>query len=280
MAPNLNHRDPVLRAILSDRRFRIALSHAVDRNAINKIVFRGMGQPRQAAPLKESRFHRPSYDTIYTKFDPTKAAALLDAMALKMGSNGIRLRPDGSPLELRLAVAVSVQPWVDSAQIIASNLRKVGIRAVVNAEPISVLRRRVRAAQHDIAIWSGDGGMHCVLDPRWYFPYSWESFNAPLYGLWFQGNIKDGKEPPATIKELMKTYERILRVSSGEARQKLFDKILEANERNLWVIGLVHGPPDYYVVVTDFHNVPSHDYSGWIYPNPGPIHPEQFYMTR
>ena len=280
MAPNLNHRDPVLRAVLSDRRFRIALSHAVDRNEINKIVFRGMGQPRQAAPLKESRFHRPSYDTIYTKFDPTKAAALLDAMALKMGSNGIRLRPDGSPLELRLAVAVSVQPWVDSAQIIASNLRKVGIRAMVNAEPISVLRRRVKAAQHDIAIWSGDGGMHCVLDPRWYFPYSWESFNAPLYGLWFQGNIKDGKEPPATIKELMKTYETILRVSSGKARQKLFDKILEANERNLWVIGLVHGPPDYYVVVTDFHNVPSHDYSGWIYPNPGPIHPEQFYMTR
>jgi peptide/nickel transport system substrate-binding protein len=280
MAPNLNHKDPVLRKVLSDRRFRIALSHAVHRPAINKIVFRGLGKPRQAAPLKGSRFYRPSYEKIYTRFDPAKAMALMDEMGLRIGPNGKRLRPDGKPLEIELAVAVNVQSWVDAAEIVSSNLRDVGIQAMVKTETLGALRSKVKAAEHDIALWSGDGGMHCLLDPRWYFPYSWESFNAPRYGQWFQGNIGSEEEPPDNIKALMNIYRTILQTSSKDAQQRLFEGILEANEHNLWVIGLVHGPPDYYVVGTDFHNVPSHDYSSWMYPNPGPIHPEQFYMTR
>ena len=56
LAPNLNHKDPALRAILSDSRFRIAISHAINRNELNKIIYMGKGEPRQAAPLKESQF--------------------------------------------------------------------------------------------------------------------------------------------------------------------------------------------------------------------------------
>ena len=280
LAPNLNHRDPVLRKIFSDRRFRIALSHAVNRTSINKMVFRGKGTPRQAAPLKGSRFYRPTYEKIYIGFDPAKANELLDELGLKRGPDGTRLRPDGKPLAIKLEVAVNVQPWVDSAEIVAANLRDVGIRAVVNAEALGVLRSRVKAAEHDVALWSGDGGLHCLLDPRWYFPYNWESYHAPRYGEWFQGNVATGEEPPDTIKDMMNTYTRILETSSRDEQQKLFDRLLDANEHNLWVIGLVHGPPEYYVVATDFHNVPSHDYSSWMYPNPGPTHPEQFYMTR
>ncbi|NTU72870.1 hypothetical protein HGB07_01705 [Candidatus Roizmanbacteria bacterium] len=38
LAPNLNHKNPEMRKILSDHRFRKALSHAINRNEINKIV--------------------------------------------------------------------------------------------------------------------------------------------------------------------------------------------------------------------------------------------------
>ena len=42
------------------------------------------------------------------------------------------------------------------------------------------------------------------------------------------------------------------------------------------MIGLVQDPPDYYVVAKNMFNVPKTDFQSWTYPNPGPIHPEQF----
>ena len=74
----------------------------------------------------------------------------------------------------------------------------------------------------------------------------------------------------------MKTYDDILKTVSNEKQSELFKKIIESDERNLWVIGLVQDPPDYYVVSKRMFNVPKRDIQSWIYPNPGPIHPEQF----
>jgi peptide/nickel transport system substrate-binding protein len=143
---------------------------------------------------------------------------------------------------------------------------------------MGLFRQRTQNAIHDIALWSGDGAMECLLDPRWYFPYSTESLNAPLYGRWFQSRGKHGVEPPKQIQELMETYREILATVSEDKKKELFREILNANEQNLWVIGLVHEPDDYYVVARNMFNVPKSDFQSWMYPNPGPIHPEQFFF--
>jgi peptide/nickel transport system substrate-binding protein len=280
LAPNLNHQDPAMREILSDKRFRQALSHAINREEINKIVYRGKGLVRQAAPLKESPFYSASYEKAFIEYSPEKASKLLDEMGFTMNGQGRRVRKDGKPLQITLDVTIGVPGWVDTAEIIASNLNKVGIHAEVKSETRELFRQRVQTAAHDIALWPGDGGMECLLDPRWYFPYSTESLHAPLYGKWYQSRGKDGEEPPPDIKALMETFNEIL-VTVEEAKKKeLFSKIVKANEDNLWVIGLVHDPPDYYVVGKRMHNLPKRDFQSWMYPNPGPIHPEQFFMTK
>jgi peptide/nickel transport system substrate-binding protein len=254
LAPNLNHKDPVMRTIISDPRFRIALSHALNRNEINKIVYRGKGDQRQAAPLKESNYYSPSYEKAYLEYEPTKAASLLDEMGLKIGPNGKRMRPDGKPLQLSLDVMITIQTWVDTAEIVASNLKSLSIDTEVKSEAMELFRQRTQSAEHDIALWPGDGGIECLLEPRWYFPYSGESLNAPLYGQWFQSGGKKGEEPPQVIKEMMDTYNQILHTTSEEKKKELFQKIMAANEKNLWVIGLVHDPPDYYVAAKNMYN--------------------------
>ncbi len=276
LAPNINHKDLVMRAMFSDKRFRIALSYAINRTEINKIACRDRGTPRQAAPLKDSEFYSASYEKAYTEFDPAKANALLDEMGLKVSADGKRLRPDGVPLQISLDVVASMSGWVDTAEIVASNLKKVGIDTEVKSETMELFRQRTQNATHDIALWPGDGGLECLLDPRWYFPYSSESLNAPLFGLWFQSKGSRGEGPPAEIKDQMKTYDDILKTVSNEKQSELFKKIIESDERNLWVIGLVQDPPDYYVVSKRMFNVPKRDIQSWIYPNPGPTHPEQF----
>ena len=280
LAPNLNHKDPQMRQILSDPRFRRALSLAINRNEINKIVYRGKGNPRQAAPLKESDFYSESYEKAYTQYDPAAASILLDEMGFKQDKDGKRLRPDGQHLRISLDVMVSIQSWVDVAEIVASNFKAVGISTEVKSESMELFRQRTQNAEHDIAIWSGDGGLECLLDPRWYLPYSGESLQAPLYAQWFQSGGKRGEEPPGDIKMLMETYNRILRTVSSEKQKELFQRIIQANEENLWVIGIVHDPPDYYVVSKKMINIPKKDFQSWMYPNPGPIHPEQYSYTK
>jgi peptide/nickel transport system substrate-binding protein len=277
LAPNINHTDEAMKAILSNPKFRKALSHAINRKEVNKIVYRGKGTPRQPAPLKESEFYSPSLESAYIEYDPVKAGALLDEIGIKLGPDGKRLRPDGQPMRLTLDVVVSVQSWVDQAEIVASNFKAIGIDTEVKAEARELFIQRTRNASHDIALWTGDGGIECLLDPRWYFPFSTESLNAPLYGLWFQSGGQKGEEPPAEIKTMMETYNQILRTVSEEKKKELFKSILDANEKNLWVIGLVHDPPDYYVVAKNMLNVPKKDFQSWMYPNPGPAYPEQFF---
>lgn len=276
LAPNLNHQDPVMNAIMNDPRFRKALSLAINREEINKTFYHGEGIPRQAAPLKESPFYSPTYERAFIEYDPNKANALLDEAGLKKDAKGKRLRPDGKPLRVSLDVSLDVQAHVDTAEIIASNLKAIGIDAEVKAEARELFRQRTLNAAHDIALWGGDGGMECLLEPRWYFPYSTESLHAPLYGLWYQSGGTKGLEPPEEIKELCSLYDQILTTPSEEKKKELFGKIIEANERNLWIIGIVYDPPDYYVVSKKMFNVPAKDFQSWIYPNPGPIHPEQF----
>ncbi len=276
LAPNLNHKDPAMRQVLNDPRFRKAVSHAVNRGEINKIICRGKGVARQAAPLPESEFYSASYEKAYIEHDPAKANAYLDEMGLKTGPDGKRMRPDGKPLQISLDVSVSIPGWVDSAEVIASNLKSVGIETEVKSETMELFRQRTQNAAHEIALWPGDGGIECLLEPRWYFPYNSESLNAPLYAQWFQSGGKKGEEPPADIKEMMQTYNEILTAISLEKRRELFARILAANEKNLYVIGLVHDPPDYYVVSKNMINVVKKDFQSWMYPNPGPIHPEQF----
>jgi peptide/nickel transport system substrate-binding protein len=278
LAPNLNHKDPALRRILSDSRFRIAISHAINRNELNKIIYMGKGEPRQAAPLKESQFYSASYEKAYLEYNPQKAEALLDEMGLKKGSDGKRLRPDGKPLQISLDVQIAPQTWVDIAEIVASKMKSVGIDTEVKNETKELLRQRIQSSAHDIALWPGDGGLECLLEPRWYFPYSSESFNAPLYAQWFQSNGAKGEEPPPEIKEMMQTYQQIIRTVSDEKKKELFASIIAANEKHLWVIGTIYPPPDYYVAAPNMFNVPKKDFESWPYPNPGPIHPEQFFF--
>ncbi len=276
LAPNLNHKDPVMREILGDPRFRKAISHAVNRSEINKIVCRGKGVSRQAAPLPESDFFSASYEKAYIEHDPAKAAAYLDEMGLKAGPDGKRTRSDGKPVQVSLDVSISVPGWVDTAEIVASNMKAIGIETEVKSETMELFRQRTQNAAHEIAIWPGDGGIECLLEPRWYFPFNSESLNAPMYAQWFQSGGKKGEEPPADIKEMMRTFNEVLMTVSSERRKELFARILAMNEKNLYVIGLVHDPPDYYVVSKNMINVAKKDFQSWIYPNPGPINPEQF----
>jgi len=74
--------DPVDRKIFQDKRFRIAMSVAINRERINQTLYSGLGKPTAATlPPVESKVYKEEYAKAYTQYDPAMANKLLDEMA-------------------------------------------------------------------------------------------------------------------------------------------------------------------------------------------------------
>lgn len=106
MYPQLVNPEP---AALTDVGFRRALLHAVDRQAMSDLLFRGILPvahgffPPNAPTLKEAADRAVRYE-----YDPRRASQLLEEMGFRQGSEGMVRDPAGQPLaslEIRASTA-------------------------------------------------------------------------------------------------------------------------------------------------------------------------------
>ncbi|HTH15571.1 MAG TPA: peptide ABC transporter substrate-binding protein, partial [Magnetospirillum sp.] len=118
--------------ILADKRVRQALLWALDREAVNKQLFDG----RQ--PVAHSSVN--PLDGVYAadvpkyRYDPAKAAALLDEAGWKM-SGGVRRNAQGEPLALELGTTAGNRSRELVAQVLQAQWRKVGADVRLKVEP-------------------------------------------------------------------------------------------------------------------------------------------------
>ena len=280
LAFNLNHKDPVLRAIFADRRFRIALSHAIDREALNEIAFFGIGQPSQMSPPAISDFYSNDYEKAYTVFDPLKANQLFDEIGLdQRNREGVRIRPDGKPIELTIEVA-SVFFSIPMFQLVAKQWTNVGIKTEVKMMARQLFSTRRNAMLYDVGVWGAADEIIPVMDPRWFFPYSNGSIQGIGYARWFESGGKRGIQPPKEMLHCMNLYKQIERTPNPAEHVRLFHQILDINQQNLWVIGTIGRTPSIFVVTDTFRNVPQIAVSGWIFRTPGSTAPECYAIDQ
>ena len=274
LAINLNHKDPVLKGIFADHRFRKALSHAIDRRQLNEIAFFGIAQSCQISPPPISPFYSADYEKAYTNFDPVKANRLLDEMGLSQrNKDGIRLRSDGRPLHIRIEIA-SVFLSTPMFELIAKQWTEVGVKTDLKLEARQLFYTRKSALLHDVGVWGSADELIPVMDPRWFFPYSAESIQGIGYARWFQSNGKRGIKPPPEMEKCMELYQQIERTPDPDEQIRLFQQIIDINHQNLWIIGTVGRIPSLFVVKNTFRNVPEVAVSGWIFRTPGSTAPE------
>ena len=149
---NLNHKDPVLKGIFGDRRFRIALSHAIDRQAINDASFFGIGKPRQVSPPPTSSYYSPEYESAYIEHEPDRANALLDDMGLtRRNEDGVRLRPDGEPIDITIETTALNSMTLE---LIAGSWTNVGVKTRVKELARQLFYQRKAALMHDVGVSS------------------------------------------------------------------------------------------------------------------------------
>ncbi|HRR55615.1 MAG TPA: ABC transporter substrate-binding protein [Acidobacteriota bacterium] len=280
---NLVHEDPVLRGIFSDVRFRIALSLGLDRRAIIRNVFPESLEPYQVAPRPLTLFYHDRLARQWTQYDPRQAKAILERLGLGLDlTTGVRRRPDGGSLAFTLAYTASAdfgEVWLPLAEQVAAYWRALGIDVRTIRLPAIEFRILKATNRHDAVIWSGDGGVDVLLDPRFYFPYSNESNFAVTWARSWLAGSEIGEEVPPAVRRQWELYEQILSISDSRERAELMSNILDIAADQFWCMGIALTPPSFGLVHRGLGNVPSLIPQAWTYPTPAPTNLCQFFWT-
>ncbi|HEX6064918.1 MAG TPA: ABC transporter substrate-binding protein [Longimicrobiales bacterium] len=133
------------RAPFSDVRFRRALTFAIDRDEIVKIVRSSYGQVA-AGPVPP--FHWSNDSTIKPlAFQPDSARAILAALGMRdINNDGYVELPNGRALQVELKFGAGSQAQRDVAEIVQADLKDVGIRLVQRPMEFSTMLEQVTTA--------------------------------------------------------------------------------------------------------------------------------------
>jgi peptide/nickel transport system substrate-binding protein len=123
------HVEPWKLRLYRNQKFRQAVSFAIDREGLANTVFAGRAVPIYAFVSPENKYWYSDKIMKYP-YDPVRARQMLSEIGLK-DNNGDGLLEDseGHTVEMRINTNASNSQRVDTATLIAKNLRDVGIKA-------------------------------------------------------------------------------------------------------------------------------------------------------
>jgi len=258
--PNLNHKDPVLRNIFQDVRFRQAMSLAINRDEINELVFMGTGIPRQVTVFPNASYYKEQWGKAYAQYDPAKANQLLDEMGLKWDSeHKFRLRPDGKTLAITIEFWAGEAPLTAICELVKEYWEKIGIKVALKSEERTFYEQRTAAGEHDVGVWETDRCMEGRIFSQ--PPKGW--FSAPQWATWFNTKGETGEEPPEVLKKYVRLIDEWQTTLMGSKEYKqLAQKVFDTFAENIWIIGTVGLAKRPIVVKNYLRNLPEKAYFG------------------
>ena len=243
----------------------------------------------------------------YVAYDVEKAAALFDEIGVKLGADGLRTMPDGSPLEILLILnaTASKDDFAQNEQLV-SDWAKVGIKATISPVPAQGRDDRKGAGEEmsDAGWGIGDGPNHLVF-PQWLVPLErtrWASLHGKGYevrGTEAENTEKDvdpwERNPPRinpddeafspVIGQLWEIYDRSKVEPDALARHKLvWDMIKIHVSEGPFVQGSVANFERVFIIKNGLQNVPKKEdlalggfTDPWIHPTPAVYDPETWF---
>jgi len=265
--PNLNAADPEWRKLFRNVDFRRALSMATNRHEINQVIYFGLGYEGNNAPLPQSPLFNNEYTKRWTQFDLRAANQILDQLGLtEHDSRGIRLLPDGRPMEIIVETAGENSEQADVLELIHDSWMQAGIKIYTKPLQREVLRNRIYAKTTLISVWSGleNGIPTASSSPAELAPTNQDQFQWSKWGQYYQTNGRAG-EPidmkiPQALASLNQTW-----VSSvdDETRREIWERMLDLYTDQVFSIGLISGVRQPVVVNNRLNNVPADGIYNW-----------------
>lgn len=283
--PDLNVIDPVLRDLFRNVDFRRALSVAIDRDDINNTIFYGVAIPSNNTVLPDSELFRDEYQTKWTQYDPELANKLLDGLGLtKRDAKGIRLMPDGRPLQIVVETAGEETEQSDVLELVRDHWAKVGVSLFMKPSQREVFYNRINAGETQMSVWWGleNAMLKASMSPAEFAPQTPDQFHWPLWGLWAQTSGQMGEEPDMeSVKKLMALNKEWAAAETPEQREAAWHEILTLWADQVFTIGIVSGVEQLVVVSNKLKNVPEKGIYNF---DPGAYfgmyHPDTFWLEQ
>ena len=279
--PNIQYPgDPVIKELFQDRRFRIALSLAIDRQLIDELCYNGTGT------ICRMSLHPSAPDYVevqdlpdYLRYDPEQAGALLDEIGLsERDSDGYRIGPDGRTVSLIMELYNVQGPDMDAVEIVRTNWEKVGLKTALKLEERTLYFQRVtQNGEHMIGVIGIEGSFPLLSSARWFATSLWDEW-AHHWARWFISKGQRGEEPPVEVKRLQEIQTILSVTVDKKERQQLWKEVIRAHAENMWVIPLIVQGSQIGVLSEHFGNVPERALASWVTMTPGYLNPETFYM--
>jgi peptide/nickel transport system substrate-binding protein len=265
--PNLNVNDEVYRTLFRDVRFRRALSLAIHRHEINQVVFFGLAIEGNNTVLPNCPMFRKEYQTAWAEFDPDRANALLDEIGLgERDDRGIRLFPDGRPLEIIIESAGESTEETDVLELIADSWADVGVKLHTRPSQREVFRNRIFAGDTQMSVWTGleNALPNPDMSPVELAPMKQDYLQWPKWGQYVQtkglsGEVIDMPE----AQELSELYYAWERATERIEREKIWHRMLQIHADQVFTLGVVAGVPQPVVINELLRNLPETGLYNW-----------------
>ncbi len=265
--PNLTYGDPVWRALFHEVRFRRALSLAISRKAINKVLYFGLAEERAVAALEESPFFDEANAIAWARFDVDEANRLLDELGLDRRNNaGVRLLSDGRPMEIIVETAGERREVADTLELVAATWARVGIRLLVRPLDRDILRSRAYSGRSMMVAWYGwnNGVPTQHAAPFELAPVDQANYSWPRWGQYHQTKGSAGEEIDlAAAERLERLYSQWTLAASGERRAAIWREMLAIHADQVFVIGTVSRAPIPLAADAALRNVPREGLYAW-----------------
>ena len=188
-----------------DARVRKALSMAINRERLVEVAMYNYTSPAHPVALSDAyedwRIDVPEASN-WTRFDIDEANRVLDEAGCRRGRDGIRRTPAGDEMEYQIEVVSGFSDWVRGAQVIAGDLRAIGVRARLRPSEFSAWFNRMQRGDFNMSVaWGYDG-------PTPYASYKWLMSSATVKPLGESASGNFHRFGDDRVDELLREFER------------------------------------------------------------------------
>ena len=265
--PNINVNDQAWRELMRDLRFRRALSLGIDRHEINQAIYFGLAIEGQNTLLPQSPLYESEWRSAWARYDLPEANRLLDLIGLiKRGGDGMRLLPDGRPMEIIVENSGESTEQSDVLELIRDSWRKLGIRLFAKPSQLTLFRRRVFSGETMMSVDKGieNGLATAAMAPSEFAPTSQQQLEWPKWGQYYETKGRSGEGPdlPAAIR-LKELYGDWLGAATEADQSRIWRSMLGIWAEEVYSIGTVAGVLQPVVVNAKLRNVPEEGIYNW-----------------
>lgn len=264
--PNLNSQDEEWRNLVRDVRFRRALSLAVNRREINQVIYYGLANESSNTVLPGSAFYEDEMQT-WARYDLAEANGLLDSLGLdERSKRGLRLMPDGRPLEVIIHTAGESTEETDILELIHDSLLEAGIKVYTKPSQREVFRDRIFAGDVMMSVWTGlENAMPTSgFSPGELAPTSQNQYQWSRWGQYHETNGKAGERPDLpSVRRLYGLYLKWAAITDVQQRREIWREMLRIYADEVFSIGIVNTVPQPIVVNSRLRNVPVEGLYAW-----------------